>query len=94
MFRLSEEELTQKLKQAYSLGFIKDIFITDSKNNKEVIGREIVFNTGISNAKAKENHALIRCIKKQLKEIFGRTIKDRINIFGAVELSISFGRMK
>lgn len=94
MHRLSDEQLCEKLKEAHSLGFIQEISIIEAKKNKKVIGREIVFNTGISNIKAKENHFLIQSIKKGLKEIFRRAIKERINLCGVAELSISFGRMK
>lgn len=83
----------KKLKQAHSLGFIKEIFINDVKEGEKVIGREILFDTGISNYKAQENRFLINSVKKGLKEMFGRSAKEKIAPFGTMVLSMSFGRM-
>lgn len=93
MHRLSEEQLCEKLKQAHSLGFIKEISLIETRKQEKVIGREILFNTGISNYKAQENHFLISSVKKELKEMFGRNTKEKITPFGTMVLSMSFGRM-
>lgn len=93
MHRLSEEQLREKLREAHSLGFIKEILIHEAKREEKVVGREILFNTGISNYKAKENRFLISSVKKGLKAVFGRSAKEKITSFGTMALSMSFGRM-
>lgn len=93
MHRLSEEQLCEKLREAHSLGFIKEISLIEARKKEKVVGREILFNTGISNYKAQENRFLIDSVKKGLKEMFGRSAKEKISPFGTMVLSMSFGRM-
>lgn len=94
MYRLSEEQLSEKLNKAQKIGFLDEVMIHDIKKEEKVIGRRLVFRTTIGNTKASENRFLINSIKRELRDIFRKIPKESLSSYGRAELELCFGKVE
>lgn len=94
MYKMNEKELSNKIKEVFDGGFVKDVSLRDFVENGKIVGRELVFCTGISNPKASENKFLIKEVKNTIKKVFGKAPKERIAVFGEVELVLIGGKIE
>lgn len=93
MYRLSDEELSTKIQEAYKSHNYVDVSMKTAEKDGKPIGMEMRFETSIGNIKAEENKLLLKSLKEDLKIIFGKVFRQEENAFGTAEFVTVFGTM-